>query len=206
MAGHLNLLEKCECNDFISARGVQVEDILSSRQMRHFQMPELEDLLSKEPVPHYPYEKTFDQAKSDTFLVLQTSGSTGLPKPIPINHAWSAAVDSHKLVPQEDIGLRLWPFERATERPKLVRDLVPFAPFHVIAAQIMMIMTVFGNKIYVSGPLDRLMNTQTALQILDVTRVDTCFFSPAMLEEMVTMPDALERLAKLSEVVYGGGA
>jgi len=59
LAGHLNLLEKCDCDYFISANGVKVDDILSVRQMKHFLMPELDELLDEQAgsAPKYPYEK-----------------------------------------------------------------------------------------------------------------------------------------------------
>lgn len=57
-------------------------------------MPELNELLSEEAVPHYPYEKTFEQARLDPYLTLHTSGSTGLPKPIVTNHAFIAAMET----------------------------------------------------------------------------------------------------------------
>lgn len=37
----------------------------------------LEQLLSAEPVPAYPFDFTFDQVKQETPLILHTSGSTG---------------------------------------------------------------------------------------------------------------------------------
>lgn len=33
-------------------------------------------------VPHFPYTKSFEEAEWDPVVVLHTSGSTGLPKPI----------------------------------------------------------------------------------------------------------------------------
>jgi acyl-coenzyme A synthetase/AMP-(fatty) acid ligase len=88
LAGHLNLLSHCECEYLISAKGVKVDDITSARpEMRHFLMPELDELLDEQAglAPNYLYEKTFEQAKADPYLILHTSGSTGLPKPIIIN-------------------------------------------------------------------------------------------------------------------------
>ena len=168
-------------------------------------MPELEDLLSEELVPQYPYEKSFEEAKLDVYLVLHTSGSTGLPKPIPINHAYSAALDAQCRVPEEIVDGQLRPLWRCTGDPGPVRELVPFAPFHVISASMVLVHTVFGGTVYVFGPLDGLMSPQTALQIMDLTPVDRAFVYPAMLEDFATKPDALDKLAKLSEVIYGGG-
>lgn len=47
--------------------------------MKHTVIPELEVLLEPDPVSHYPYEKTFEEAKHDPYLILHTSGTTGDP-------------------------------------------------------------------------------------------------------------------------------
>lgn len=38
-------------------------------------------------VPHYPFTKTFEEAKHEPFAVIHTSGSTGMPKPVIATHA-----------------------------------------------------------------------------------------------------------------------
>lgn len=50
-------------------------------------------------VPVYPYDKTFDEARQDPFVVMHTSGSTGLPKPIRVPNGSLATVDAQHLLP-----------------------------------------------------------------------------------------------------------
>lgn len=76
---HISLMEQTDCHIFFSAVGVHVRDILEDRPMKHFVIPELDDLLSKEKVPHWPYTKTFEEAELDPYVILHTSGTTGLP-------------------------------------------------------------------------------------------------------------------------------
>lgn len=76
---HVSLMEQTDCKALFTAQGVHVKDILSSRQMTHTVIPELEALLESGPVPHYPYEKTFEEAEHDPYLILHTSGTTGQP-------------------------------------------------------------------------------------------------------------------------------
>ena len=209
LAGHLNLLEKCDCDYFISATGVKVDDIISARPMKHFIMPELDELLDDQAgfAPKYPYEKTFEQAISDPYLILHTSGSTGLPKPIFINHGWAAASDAHSLIPDKKTdGRPLWRFkDSGVDALKTVRDFAPFPPFHVISNLAMMVRTVFGNTILIFGPRDRMSTPRTALDILDYAGAQKAFLSPGLLEEFANMPGTLDKLAKLDEIVYGGG-
>ena len=204
LAGHLNLFESCDCKDIITAREIRIDDILSSRPMRRLTMPELNELLDEEVVPHYPYEKTFDQAKLDAYMVLHTSGSTGLPKPITMNHAFIAAIDATlNLIPESSGGRPI--LRKSIEHAEPVRIFSPFAPFHVISVTQMMAWTVFGNTIYTFGPAGRMTTPEDALDIFEYANVERAWCSPAMLEAFATMPSAMESLSKLSMVMYGGG-
>jgi acyl-coenzyme A synthetase/AMP-(fatty) acid ligase len=204
LAGHLNLFAHCDCQNIVAARGISIDDLLSSRPMRHIKMPELNELLNEEVVPHYLYEKTFEQARLDPYLVLHTSGSTGLPKPIILNHAFIAAVDATlNTIPDMSAGRPT--LKKSTDGTEPVRIFSPFAPFHVISATQMMAWTVFGNTIYVFGPLDRMTTPQDAVSIFTYANVKKAWCSPAMLETFATIPSAMESLSKLSMVMYGGG-
>lgn len=76
---HVCLMEQTDSNVLVSALGVHVDDILSSRPVKHLVIPELDNLLEAEKVPVYPYEKTFEEAAKDPYIVFHTSGTTGMP-------------------------------------------------------------------------------------------------------------------------------
>lgn len=87
----MSLLEQTDCKYFFSGLGVHVDDILAARQMRHVVIPDLEDLLDPTKAPHYPFEKTFEEAKNDPYVVLHTSGTTGTAVRMPFSsHRWLA--------------------------------------------------------------------------------------------------------------------
>ncbi|POS78668.1 hypothetical protein DHEL01_v202945 [Diaporthe helianthi] len=107
-AVHVSLMEQTDCKALFTAQGVHVKDILASRPMESTVIPELEDLLEAGPVPHYPYEKTFEEAEHDPYLVLHTSGTTGDPctsvfgKTVFLpgfRHHTATAIDAHLLIP-----------------------------------------------------------------------------------------------------------
>lgn len=50
--------------------------------MQVVEVGEMDRWLPQKEVPHFPYDKTFEEAEWDPVVVLHTSGSTGLPKPI----------------------------------------------------------------------------------------------------------------------------
>ncbi|EXJ71523.1 uncharacterized protein A1O5_05331 [Cladophialophora psammophila CBS 110553] len=205
LAAHLNLLQLCDCHLFLSAEGVDVSDILAARSMNHAVCPELDELLDPTPAERYPMAKTFDQAAQDTFLILHSSGTTGLPKPIRITHAQMAANDQITQLPEEcqcgGPGFRRINPLNATAG----RLIVPFAPFHVISAIILMCFTVFGKTTYVFGPSDRSMNATDLLDAILYGKGDCIFCAPAVLEKYASSDQDLARLSSLSSITYGGG-
>lgn len=56
-------------------------------------IPSFQEMLESNPEP-YPYEKSFEEARGDPIVVLHSSGSTGLPKPIIWTHGTLAAHDN----------------------------------------------------------------------------------------------------------------
>ncbi|KAF2644121.1 acetyl-CoA synthetase-like protein [Massarina eburnea CBS 473.64] len=83
LESHLNVLQGVDCQVFLRAHETDIDTILQARPMMTGIVPELHDLLFlKSPVQIYPYHKTFEEARMDPALVLHTTGSTGLPKPI----------------------------------------------------------------------------------------------------------------------------
>lgn len=99
--GHLAVTDKCDCHFWVlpEQRVGRVDQLLEQRSMKVVPLPEVLELLDRAPVTTYPYTKTFDEARQDPFVVLHTSGSTGLPKPIIVPNGSLCTTDAHHLLP-----------------------------------------------------------------------------------------------------------
>lgn len=95
----LSLLKSTDCHTLLSAPETKVEHILEKHPMKHAVIRTFDEWLAQESVPHYPYEKTFEEAAHDPFIVIHTSGSTGLPKPVTLKHGGLASTDAHHDMP-----------------------------------------------------------------------------------------------------------
>ncbi len=125
----LSLLNKTNCKTLLSAPETKVDHILEKYAMRHVVIRTFDEWLAQESVPHYPYEKSFEEAAHDPFIVIHTSGSTGLPKPITLYHGGLATTDMHHVMPRSD-G---YDPEVILPRPKgPSRVFASLPPFHVI--------------------------------------------------------------------------
>lgn len=174
--------------------------------MQHSTIPELEDLLSDDDVRDFPFVKTFEEAKHDPFLILHTSGSTGLPKPVTFTHAVVAAHDAQAAVPpssESDIKACGWQRQIWAELMQ-GKFTSPFAPFHVIMAVPTLAYTIFGSSTYAYAARQTM---PTAAEVLDACRLcDTAWFSPSLLEAVSRDERWLQVIAELKHIVYGGGA
>lgn len=80
----MNLFNKTDCHImcFPTSHRSIVKPWLLERQMRSMELGSIEDCFPGHDVEPFPYSKTFEQAEWAPLVVLHTSGSTGLPKPI----------------------------------------------------------------------------------------------------------------------------
>lgn len=92
---HLALIKQCACKAMLLSRGVYAGDILEELPMPTVEIPELDDLLDlavkAEP---FPYTKSYDEAELDPFVICQTSGTTGAPRPITFRHSTMSTVSN----------------------------------------------------------------------------------------------------------------
>jgi acyl-CoA synthetase (AMP-forming)/AMP-acid ligase II len=95
--GQMNIFYQTNCNIiwFDRAYKAMVQPWLQERDMQAFMTFPLEAWFPEEHIEPYPYDKTFDEAEWDPLVVLHTSGSTGLPKPIVARQGMVAIGDKY---------------------------------------------------------------------------------------------------------------
>lgn len=178
---HLDLMEQTECKVLLTAAGVHVRDILAEKGegVVHIRIPELDDLLDDStPARPFPYTKTYEEAAYDPILVLHSSGTSGDPKPIVINHAAFASADRFAFLSlAKGAGGRARAMEW-THPGKGVRGLLFAPPFHGISAYVGLVRSVFGGGVFVPGFRHRAVNTQDVCEIIDHARCRTAIMTP----------------------------
>lgn len=121
-----SLFEKTQCQTLIAPTETRVDHFLTENGPRHLVLESLPDLLSKSNTPSYPYSKTYEEADHDPFVIIHTSGSTGLPKPVTLYHGGLAIVDRQRNLP---------PYNGRVPKVQVFgkgdRTLCVLPPFHV---------------------------------------------------------------------------
>ena len=96
----VSLWRRAHCRIFLAPETSTnvCQEALQSRQMCKIPLPAMDEMLHA-PVPHFPYEKSFEGACSDLSGIFHSSGSTGFPKLLRCKQALDCAIDSYQLLP-----------------------------------------------------------------------------------------------------------
>ncbi|KJZ74077.1 hypothetical protein HIM_06526 [Hirsutella minnesotensis 3608] len=201
--GQLSLLEATHCNILYYAETVQpmVQPWLDQRQMKAFQVPAMEAWLHAETTP-FPYSRPFEQAQWEPLVVLHTSGSTGIPKPIVLRQGSLAVVDRWRnFSPINGAGF----FASHGIAEKGMKHFLPVPLFHAAAVYTLLSMAIYyGVELVLTFP-SRPLTPDLVVECLAKSEVDHAFLPPSILEELSNSEEAIAIMKKLDFVSFGGG-
>ncbi|KAF7894001.1 hypothetical protein EAF00_007515 [Botryotinia globosa] len=176
-----------------------VPGIIDACDLRMIHIPSLEDLLEK-TYDHFPYHKTFAQARVEPLAVLHTSGTTGLLKKIIWTHDF-AATWNEWLAMEAPEGYanqsNLWTSTR------LFNTLPPFHGGGLFAS----FLGALHNQSLVIYPLAGAPpSAQLVVDGLRYTKADCVLLAPPFVEEVGKNYELLNFLANSVDcLVYAGG-
>lgn len=107
-----------------------VKPLTDTLELQKIIVPSVDELLTTE-YEHFPFNKTFEQARDEPLVSLHTSGTTGLPKPIIYTHDFAA---SYTRMIQLEPPSGFETFEREYQG---TRVFVLLPPFHVSVASVL---------------------------------------------------------------------
>ncbi|KAI0430279.1 acetyl-CoA synthetase-like protein [Xylaria sp. FL1042] len=199
--GHLNVLEKSDCQIFLSASDshTDVQPILERRPMRTLTVPTLHELLDSAPAEVYPYTKSFDDARHDPCLVLHTTGSTGLPKPIVWKNGMLTTYEAWRLVPPVDGHVPTTEiYQQAT------RAYTSMPLFHTSGINAAITWALCLGVTLVYGDPHVPPNAAYVAQMHQFSGVNATMGAPSIYEELSGREEWLEGLKRMHYVVASG--
>ena len=200
VAIHLVHLEILQCDIYLTPldTAATVREVLSKRPMKHIIVPELKDWLTSEFARPFPYEKTFEDARYETFVVLHTSGSTGVPKLVEVTHGTMATQDSFQAIHTQGAPPTILEFF------KNIRMHVAIPLSHGAAYFCFFPASVYYGMTSVIVPIVP-PTAEIVDKVLRYGDVQACCAPPSILVDISKNPAYLWSVKGLKFVMYGGG-
>ena len=100
LEGNLKLIDSTKCSILLRGSSKSGFDLLENRPLKALDIMTLEQCIREGDARACPFEETWATAQDKSLVILHTSGSTGLPKPVVVSHGLIAVVDAfHDLEP-----------------------------------------------------------------------------------------------------------
>lgn len=196
--GQRFLIRQTRCKTFLHS-AESTADIKEYRddetEFQSLEIPSLFDLLEGDDED---YIGTSSDDPMETAIIIHTSGSTGLPKPISLRNGWLA-------------GAYLMPnCQDAKGRAHLgslffgkVTSLCTLPFFHAMGL-LSVLKSIFNQGPLILPPVGQVPNAEVNLEIIQVAKPRVGFFPPSILEDMVEIPGGMEALKTLDFIMFAG--
>lgn len=198
LEANLYLLEETDCHTFLFSKDLDypmVKRIPENREMRVFEIESLQYWLRDGEVPHYPFTKTFEEAKHEPFAVIHTSGSTSMPKPVVTTHATWISGDM--------ISNMASPVPVAHQLLKSKRAYISFLACHAAGISIMFAVGIYGDitTVMASWPA----TPEIVNSVITHGNIQAAYIVPSLLTRMFQIPEYVKNLSTLEHVIFAGG-
>jgi long-subunit acyl-CoA synthetase (AMP-forming) len=201
----ISLLEVTKCKVLLYSGPLKDQAVALSKNVQDLEILEIPSL--KEMVnanaEHYPYTKSWEEAKKDIVMIVHTSGSTGAPKPIYYTNEFiGGAIDSQELVP---------PMQgRTLASLALLKRKKPFftgTPFFHLSGIVMGFHTMFCRSTAVMCPPNSPPTGKLVRDIARSVKLNGMITVPSLLDAMFSEDgeDILPFLSDVEHICWLGG-
>ena len=193
----MSLLKEAKATKIVvpSEENPIVKKILANRPMQRLALPELNYFLDEKQVKAVPFHKTFDEYHMKPWLLLHTSGSTGIPKIITLRHGYATTIDAYQR------------FERGSEiaqRSGNLRVLNPFPPFHMSGIMWSTAIIIFIDSTIVLPPTAPL-TADVINSVHEYGAVEYSNLPPSIVSGLAKNETYLQNLGRLKGLTFAGG-
>ncbi|KAM7195495.1 acetyl-CoA synthetase-like protein [Rhypophila sp. PSN 637] len=180
-----------------------MQTCLDQRPMTVLDVPTVDELLDAADVKHFPYNKTWEEASEETFCVLHTSGSTGLPKPMRWSHALIGTMDAVRLLPPAEGDMGLAPWTSLFEAGDRIYSSFPMS--HGAGTIMDIMVPSYFAMTCVLGPSGVIPNMDLTASLADHAKIDVWSMVPTLVDELGETPDVLARFKSAKFICASGG-
>ncbi|KAF5541105.1 nonribosomal peptide synthetase [Fusarium mexicanum] len=201
-AVQLSLFQATDCRYLYTTESFKsvMQPCLDQRTMEVAMIESIDHLLSATPTP-FPYSRTIEQARWDPLVVLHTSGSTGVPKPVFLKQGILYAFEEYLNLPK--FHGSSYTFNEWAERARKIFMGMPM--YHAAGTYLPLSFIYTGLSAVMPFP-NQPLNVDTAMEYLNHSGADGAMLPPSVIDELAATEEGTEALAKLKLVITGGGS
>ena len=206
IATNISLMEQTQSSHIVHSKELTplVDGICAAKtDLKRMAINSLDELLEAQ-TETFPFNLTFDQAVDQPIVVLHSSGSTGLPKPVTMTHGTFAVLDNDRNFPsvpgRKNHDFTVWDFDTPD-----ARIYEPFPPFHLAGFTNKIVVPLYTHTIPVSGPPLRPPSGALVKEIMQQQDLCGCYLPPAVAEQILHEPNGLDYFKTLDVFAYAGG-
>ncbi|KAH8426117.1 uncharacterized protein LDX57_003859 [Aspergillus melleus] len=201
VVAHETLFKQLDCTKFLAPtpRPPPVTAILDAFKMDVLDVPSVDELLDT-PYPHFEFSRTYPEAAGERLVVVHTSGSTGIPKPI----FWTHAVANKNM----EMGALGAPegFEIQDHWMMNKRVFSALPPFHAAGLAMLLFLVMPAGGTVICPTSAGLPSAAGMVEAMKKTPVEAALVAPFMVLELAQNPELLEYCSQHLELLaYAGG-
>ncbi|EXL40688.1 hypothetical protein FOCG_16840 [Fusarium oxysporum f. sp. radicis-lycopersici 26381] len=201
-AVQLSLFDATKCRYLYTTDSFRsiMQPCLDQRTMEVSMIESIDYLLSVTPKP-FPYSRSIEQVRWDPLVVLHTSGSTGVPKPVFLKQGIMCAFEEFLHLPK--FHGSPYPFNEWAERANKIFLGMPM--YHAAGTYLPLSFIYIGLSTVMPLP-NQPLNVDTAMQYLNRSGADGALLPPSVIDGLAASEEGMEALAKLKLLITGGGS
>ncbi|KAF2760795.1 AMP-binding enzyme [Pseudovirgaria hyperparasitica] len=163
------------------------------------QVPQLESWLQDEPATPVFWDRSWDQAKNDPWMIFHTSGTTGVPRLVTYTHEMMTSLDAAELM--DDAKGAAVSNQHYRDR----RWYTPLPALHFVGMTIALQFTFFMNGVLVVGPTTPgPASPELVSEILRHGHVQCAMMPPSLITDIAATPTGLKALGSLDFLYFAG--
>ncbi|KAJ4147015.1 hypothetical protein LMH87_001568 [Akanthomyces muscarius] len=161
----------------------------------------LDQVLDDAPAPIHPYNETFESAEFDPVVIMHTSGSTGIPKPIYCKQGLFTSADNyHNFLEYEGSTFVMEAMATCSKN-----TYCPLPLFHAFGLYCFVNIPTFWGKPMTLAIADKPLTAENVVKGYEAADCDAVLLPPSTVEDIARLDGGVEKLKQLSYVCCGGG-